>query len=696
MRWLLLERKLREFDYEYKYFYPVNKVNIYIGSNNSRKSFFVRNIMSRYIKDYDSDEMVTYFRNQFSADSFRDFPFEHIKDYNIKKYQIDITALKTALSEVADSIVEDAIRSNYLFSSGIKYFNFKSNQDSNIQILFNEITKLNLSGFNIPEDHSTDTMHVVVTEIENKLNEWLKKTYLENLTNDIDNLCEFEALIARSDTIKKQFFDDKESRGVLLDQFGQEIDERDVVFIPIQRSLRHPEKGIKEAKDYYDKDIYMNRIKSEYDLDDKFIDIFTGLDLYKRYKTALLGTTKERADIKMFETFLSNHFFGGKKISIIPDERSYELKINIEGEEDFPIYNVGDGISNLIILLYNLFLSQRKFIFIEEPEQNIHPALQKLFMRIISDETLFPNRFFFITTHSNHIIDSTLRSNNRTLYHVQKQNNKIYIKRESENSEIFLQSLGVSPSSVFLSNKVIWVEGKYDALIMRALLEAFYDEKKDGKYINKRYVEGVDYVFVPYGGANRVNIDFDPEYDFGFFNNPKEFILKAKNLSKQYLFVMDDDGLDDKKAKKAFFDDISKQLGKNLYRLEAYEIENIASNEVVIEYAANEIKSFNGILPNESNIDRNAVIEYIRDTVMYGSYRNKKLNDYLNEILNKRFGEPNLSKLVGTKEGFTVQYQLKNKDHFYEVFSQNIRKSTSELTPAATKLRTKLYDFISM
>lgn len=51
--------------------------------------------------------------------------------------------------------------------------------------------------------------------------------------------------------------------------------------------------------------------------------------------------------------------------------------------------------------------NEEMLFFIEEPELNLHPGLQrKLIEAMLSDE--FSNHQFFLTTHSNHLLDLTL------------------------------------------------------------------------------------------------------------------------------------------------------------------------------------------------------------------------------------------------------------------------------------------------
>lgn len=90
-----------------------------------------------------------------------------------------------------------------------------------------------------------------------------------------------------------------------------------------------------------------------------------------------------------------------------------------EIEENFE--SLGTGVSQIFILLSYLYFYKDKYlnIFLEEPENNIHPEAQISLAKIF--ETEFPNHTFFITTHSSSLIDAI--NENWTIHHIQKHEN---------------------------------------------------------------------------------------------------------------------------------------------------------------------------------------------------------------------------------------------------------------------------------
>src|ERR1019366_269360 len=197
------------------------------------------------------------------------------------------------------------------------------------------------------------------------------------------------------------------------------------LYIPILRGLRptqfHDDNKFDEIQDNYLKRTVRDYFK---DTPVKDEEIFTGLRLYNDTKKMLLGKREERDKIKNFESFLSKTFFNNQPFTLIPNIEDDSLHVSI-GEEEWPIYKLGDGIQSIIILLYPLFFNQGKslMVFIEEPENSMHPGLQRLFIETIMQGN-FKNFQYFITTHSNHFLDFTMDLGKISVYTFSKLKNE--------------------------------------------------------------------------------------------------------------------------------------------------------------------------------------------------------------------------------------------------------------------------------
>jgi len=146
-------------------------------------------------------------------------------------------------------------------------------------------------------------------------------------------------------------------------KYGQSLDEIDVdlslgsekrYYIPILRGIR-PLDVDDQHKNFYGERTKWDYFRNGDSLTDK-MQIFTGLELYQSLKEKLLGEPEERKLVKEFEDFLSVNFFESKPVTLIPKEKSPKVvHIKIGNEPQFPIYDLGDGLQNLIICTFNIF-----------------------------------------------------------------------------------------------------------------------------------------------------------------------------------------------------------------------------------------------------------------------------------------------------------------------------------------------------
>lgn len=183
------------------------------------------------------------------------------------------------------------------------------------------------------------------------------------------------------------------------------------LYIPAIRGLRPFEGG---------QDMYLERTKRDYFQKGFSPDIFTGLDLYNHVKNLLLGDLAEREIVAEFQAFLSDAFFGGKGVALIPRRDKDVLYVKIGNENEFPIYDLGDGIQSIIVMTFPLFerADDKLLVFIEEPEMYLHPGFQRV---LVNTLLKFDNHQFFMTTHSNHFLDLTLDYEQISIYAFRKQ-----------------------------------------------------------------------------------------------------------------------------------------------------------------------------------------------------------------------------------------------------------------------------------
>ncbi|WP_151742442.1 AAA family ATPase, partial [Acinetobacter sp. TUM15103] len=135
---------------------------------------------------------------------------------------------------------------------------------------------------------------------------------------------------------------------------------------------------------------------------------------------------EQRELIKKYEEKLSQYFFDNDVVTLIPmfgkDENGNEndvVHIKIGDEEQFPIYKLGDGLQQAIIMTYEAFIKKDKThaFFIEEPELHMHAGMVRQLMNFYLNET---QHYYFFTTHSNHLLDMVDESDQVTIQKIIK------------------------------------------------------------------------------------------------------------------------------------------------------------------------------------------------------------------------------------------------------------------------------------
>lgn len=626
--WLLLKEDLsKSFDSQFCFLLPMNKINFIIGKNNGGKSYLMRYIINNCLHIYNErNELLVDIRDGISKiqiSNFKEPPFKNVVCNQIfEKYSLHLEKISNVLNEAKSTSVTVGI--GYGSNRGYKRYNYDFPEDINT----------------ILEECGLGDDNVRVSEyFDAKL-----KTGEINYKEDINE-------IFKRDIITQLYnLDDKE-----LYLFSEFIETKniekniDLNYIPIFRSLRHPTK-CNETKENPE-NIYKNRIIKEYKYSEEHLNIITGLDFYQKYKEALLGAKTMRDNCTSFEKFLSVNFFEGKEVSIVPDEQTFEVKINIDNEEDRFIYEVGDGIASLVIILYELYVNPNKkensIYFIEEPENSFHAAYQRMLINTILFDQRFNNTYFYFTTHSNDLIDIGINENQcSSLLLCKKSKEGINVELVKNDKVQILNELGVKTTSVGVANKVIWVEGKYDAFLIRLLLNLYFKEYPEFK----KFIEDYDYSFLPYGGSNIALVNFIDES-----NDLVECITNANKINPNFMIILDKDDMDKDKTSKKYkrYDKLKKSLKSKVYRLDVREIENLFNEEVLIKFINDNIKE-----------------EYkiTIDLIDFKNYKDYSLGDYINDILNQVYKQNKFKKITGRENGFKESSNssaLYDKQKFY-------------------------------
>lgn len=429
-----------------------------------------------------------------------------------------------------------------------------------------------------------------------------------------------------------------------------------------------------DAKGLESFDIYNDVITYEYFNDNKDIKgikerILTGGKLYNEIKSMLLGDGSQREVIEKFQKFLQENFFSNyDKVQLIPNEEKKVLYVKI-GNDERAIYDWGDGTQQLIVILYSLYKHKDeigKLFFIEEPEMYLHPGILRKFIEVINSD-VFKNHQYFITTHSNIVLDTSADTNIKmSIFKFKKVNNindndgKPFLVEQCNNGDVsLLNELGVRNSSVFLSNCSIWVEGITDRLYLKHYLELYYKKNPNEKV----YRENIDYTFIEYGGGNVVHFNFDGKID-------DSNSINAKYINNKIFLIADNDNTKPGTKKASRKEKYSALLKDNFYELPVTEIENLITFETLKQ-----------ILINQNPNKKEEICEVLSNKKQF---LNKKLGKFIDEL----FPAGDIKRYAA--ESGTI----KNKLEFCKE-AINVMNGYDELSEEAKTLTEKIYKFIS-
>lgn len=587
----------------------LSKVNIFIGPNNSGKSRLLRNIYQEKTYDFLPSDFNYKAINTITRE------YNRLKKENFKAFIIGKP------SNIDSSFYSDIPE--------LKYIQINTDYKSSISQWINNFSKMTE---NVKEAIRTNN-RLGNSSKAIEFFEYASQDLFRDIQNEISKYS------------RKQYSFKK-------------------LYIPTLRGLRPFQHEIDYYKERTMKDYFKNS-------DDN--SIFTGLGMYQQLKEHLFGDLKKRNTIKQFKNFLSNIFFEGEEITLIPRIDSDVVYIKIGNEEEYPIFHQGDGIQQLIILTFQLYLlkDEHAIVYIEEPELYLHPGLQRKFIEFLTDDTFKKLQTFF-TTHSNHFLDMTLDFNHISVYKfsktVEKDDTantiaKFSIENSSNEDRNLLEILGVKNSSVFLTNCTIWVEGVTDRLYFRKYLEIFQKDQKQKDSNHKIFEEDKHYSFVEYSGNNITH--------WSFLNDDDESIDVDSLCGKLFLISDKDENKEDRHEK------LTEKLGDRYYCLKCREIENLLTPEVLV----NVIKSYgesdeNITIPSSQSAYKIAKLgEYIEDTILKDKSKTKR------KTKNK---ERPYSSESGT---------IKDKIPFAKNAIKNIN-TIDDLSDEAKDICEKIYNFI--
>lgn len=216
---------------------------------------------------------------------------------------------------------------------------------------------------------------------------------------------------------------------------------------------------------------------------------------------------------KYFEDFLGNakDFLGLSDLHVVSDLQSREILANhskiVYGAPGkyLPEHLNGLGYMNILYLLLNIEIKSRRFkeegspinlLFIEEPEAHTHPQMQYVFIdKIKKALSEISNLQTIISTHSSYIVQKCDFKDIRYFSSIEEGNNisikdfyyelkEMYSsedpdidKVEKSHFKFLTNYLTIGASELFFADKIIFIEGVSERLLMSYFIKAFDDAK---------------------------------------------------------------------------------------------------------------------------------------------------------------------------------------------------------------------------
>ena len=468
--------------------------------------------------------------------------------------------------------------------------------------------------------------------------------------------------------------------------------QNDINIISVEKSYIPILRGMRPVTEIENKQPYIERAQKDYFSDkEKYnsSNIITGESLYHELKEHLLGEPEQREIIRKYEEKLSQYFFDNETITLIPKHDQDVVNIKIGSDKQFPISELGDGLQQVIILTYEAFIKKDEThaFFIEEPELHMHAGMVRQLMNFYLNET---KHYYFFTTHSNHLLDMADESDQVIIQKFVKQPKKnpkdgfdFKIYRCDRDRDL-LASLGVKPSSVYLANCTIWVEGITDRLYITKYMEKYLAElEKSGSEQYKKYrrfMPNYHYTFVEYSGSNLTHWSFSDDYA----DHLDDKGLSAKAIASEMLLIADGDIKNKPERVKALQTEFKKE---NYFILKCKETENTLPNDSIINVAKSKFSRLRAETKKSYDI---LLIDEITEE-NYFDHSEFGIGKLLDQAIKKPTSTTTKTAFADGQGVGTIKYKL---DFCREIIKDFDDHPNWQLTPKAKELCERIFQHI--
>ncbi|OGY94697.1 MAG: hypothetical protein A2406_02645 [Candidatus Komeilibacteria bacterium RIFOXYC1_FULL_37_11] len=185
-------------------------------------------------------------------------------------------------------------------------------------------------------------------------------------------------------------------------------------------------------------------------------------------------------NLERFKEHLKSHF---PKISTTKNalDVSYENEGLYEGDRRVTIDRLGSGFRRIFTMLLYIFHPRYSIVMISEPETHLHPAVIKRLLWAMQNSNF--GQIIFTTHSPLFVTPISLRNLIRVVKNENNFTTAFSIDNEKYDYKRLIQELNADNLEMFFTDKVILVEGVSDRLLVRGLIDKFYQGQKDIKVI---------------------------------------------------------------------------------------------------------------------------------------------------------------------------------------------------------------------
>lgn len=363
-----------------------------------------------------------------------------------------------------------------------------------------------------------------------------------------------------------------------------------------------------------------------------------------------LHNNREEVFDKIQETFTG--IFSDVKIirTTVGQSNSTTIHLEFEGENQlFPLNECGSGYSHVLIMLSVLISETNKIVLFDEPHLYLHPSAEKAIYDLTQQNE---SHQFIFTTHSPILINYPVSKN---LYLVTKKAGKSNYSLIGNVQEI-LNEIGISNSDFALADKVLFVEGETEEVVIPLILSTF-GMKQIGYNYRVLKLQGTGKDFSNKGAMS---------------NNSQKLGLILGYLSSSpipYRILIDRDEKSEQKI-----NELQETYGDNILILERREIENYFLTQIeplVLSISQNIQREVSG---SEVKEFITKCYENFEDRKLYPKERLSQVNDIVgSEVLERLFNNYQLTYSKVRHGTLIVNWLLENQPNELECIADLLR-----------------------